>query len=57
MAFAHETDDAADDDGAEQEGGDDGFPTGHCCRLAMITGDRKRARGLTARGRPGSFGG
>ena len=56
MAFAHETDDAADDDGAEEEGGDDGFPTGHCCRLAMVAGDRKRARGLTAMGRPGSFG-
>ncbi|RFC51963.1 MAG: hypothetical protein DVB22_001097 [Verrucomicrobia bacterium] len=55
MAFAHEADDAADDDGAEQEGGDDGFPTGHWGTLAMIAGNRKRARGLTARGQPGSL--
>lgn len=52
MAFAHETDDAADDDGAEEEGGDDGFPTCHWSRLAMIAGDRKRVRGLTAGERP-----
>jgi hypothetical protein len=52
VVFAHEADDAADDDGAEEEGGDDGFPTGHWRRLAMITGDRKRVRGLTAGWRP-----